>query len=263
MSGVQAIEASFQKLREKHEAALICFITAGDPDLQALPQVIGALESGGADLIEIGIPFSDPIADGPTIQASSQRALDAGVNPTDVLNAVADLNTEVPLLLMGYWNPILQIGPERFIQLAQKAGSCGAIVSDMIPEEASEWIRIAKNHEFATIFLAAPTSPSQRIAEVCNASSGFVYAVARTGVTGAGGAGTGDVSELVARIRTHTDLPVCVGFGVRGPEDVTPIASVADGVVVGSALVDLVKRTKDYAQLQSFVSTLKAATRRN
>ncbi len=255
----------FEVLKAKNEGALVLFVTAGDPTLGDLPAILDAMAEGGADLIEVGIPFSDPIADGPTIQASSQRALDRGVTFAGVLDAVRGFD-KVPLLFMGYTNTFLRRGFEQSLSMMRDSGVSGTIVSDMIPEEASDWIKASDTAGLDHVFLAAPTSTDDRLRAVCDATTGFVYAVSRTGVTGAGSEVPQEVSGLVARIRGFTTLPVCVGFGISKPDHVASVCSVADGAVIGSWLVDLLAREweggKGRGSLVSQLSALKSATRR-
>ncbi len=183
-----------------------------------LPAIIAALEAGGADLIEIGIPFSDPFGEGPTIQASSQRALDDGATARKILAAISKVDAKVPLVTMGYYNPVLRFGLREFAHASHVAGVSGTIISDLIPDEADDWCAASKESGIDTIFLVAPTSTQQRIDEVCERTSGFVYAVSRTGVTGAENAVPRDVATLVNSIKAKTDKPVCVGFGISTPE---------------------------------------------
>ncbi|MCH8979463.1 MAG: tryptophan synthase subunit alpha [Armatimonadetes bacterium] len=232
-----AIGDRFAELRGKGEKALVLFVTAGDPSLDALPEIMDALAEGGADIIEVGIPFSDPIADGPTIQASSQRALDRGATPAGALDAIAGFD-KTPLVLMGYYNPVLRAGLDESADAAQAAGVCATIVSDLTPEEADDWISASLAHGLDNIFLAAPTSTDERLDIVCSKASGFVYAVSRTGVTGAGSEVPPEVSDLVTRIKARTELPVCAGFGISTPDHVRMVCEVADGAVIGSWLVD-------------------------
>lgn len=259
------LAATFEALHSRHEKALVLFVTAGDPSLEDLPSILEALVEGGADIIEIGVPFSDPIADGPTIQASSQRALDRGVTPTAVLAMLSQCHVPVPIVLMGYFNPILRRGLSRFAQESKAAGVCATIVSDLTPEESSDWLDESRRQGLDTIFLAAPTSTDARLDAVCARSTGFVYAVSRTGVTGAQSEVPEDVPSLVARIQTRTRVPVCVGFGISTPEHVASVARVADGVVVGSWLVSRLAEAWDggrgRANLVEQVRALKAATR--
>jgi tryptophan synthase alpha chain len=259
------LSATFNALRSRGEGALVVFVTAGDPDLESFPKLLEALAEGGADVIEVGLPFSDPIADGPVIQASSQRALDRGVTPGAVLEALARCKVEVPIVLMGYYNPILRRGLKEFAQAAKEAGVAGTIVSDLTPEESDAWIEASRAAGLDTVFLAAPTSTDERIAAVAQRSSGFVYAVSRTGVTGSHQAAPPDVGALVARIRAHTEVPVCIGFGISRPEHVAEMVKVADGAVVGSWLVNWLSEHwqagAGYDALVQAVRELKEATK--
>lgn len=214
------------------------FVTAGDPSLEELPEILTALQDAGADVLEVGVPFSDPIADGPTIQASSQRALDRGVTPRGVLEALRKVELRIPVVLMGYYNPILRLGLRNFAEDAKAAGASGVIVSDLTPEEAGDWTAASRSAGLDTIFLAAPTSTDQRLDAVCEAATGFVYAVSRTGVTGASHSLPPEAIALVARLRARTDTPICVGFGISRPDHVRDVCAVANGAVVGSWLVD-------------------------
>lgn len=232
------IADTFSKLREKNEKALVAYVTAGDPALDQLPAILEALQEGGANLIEIGLPFSDPIADGPTIQASTQRALDRGVTPGAVLEALKNFQPAAPILLMGYYNPLLRIGLPTFAEKAKAAHISGTIISDLTPEESDAWIEASRANNLDNVFLAAPTSTDARLDIVCGRTTGFVYAVSRTGVTGAGSEVPPEVAGLVSRIKNRTDLPVCVGFGISRPEHVRMVCQVADGAIVGSFLVN-------------------------
>lgn len=260
------LSATFEKLRARDEGALVLFVTAGDPDLAQLPEILAALAEGGADIIEVGMPFSDPIADGPVIQASSQRALDRGVTPGAVLEAIHKAQGDVPIVLMGYYNPILRRGLKAFADSATGSGVSGTIISDLTPEEARPWVDASRAVGLDTIFLVAPTSTDERIGAVAEFASGFVYAVSRTGVTGSHQAAPPDVGGLVERIRTQTQTPVCVGFGISKPDQVREIVKVADGAVVGSWLVSwLAEHWQAGAGRDALVSAvreLKEATRR-
>lgn len=251
-------------LRARGERALVLFVTAGDPSLDQLPEILSALEEGGADLIEVGIPFSDPIADGPIIQASSQRALDHGVTPKAVLQTLARVKVNVPMITMGYYNTALRLGLESFTSQLREAGVSGSIITDLTPEEADDWRTESQAVGLDTIFLAAPTSTDARLDLVCKSSSGFVYAVSRTGVTGSASAVPNEVSDLVRKIKVRTNLPVCVGFGISKPEHVKMVCEVADGAVIGSWLVDYLYKNwndgKGRADLIAKIRALKMAT---
>lgn len=260
------IEARFQQLKSRNEKALICFVTAGDPDLTTSEKLILEIADAGAGVIEIGIPFSEPLADGPSIQAATQRALDGGINPKAVLDLVRKVRdkSDVPIVLMTYYNPVQKIGIDRFANEAAMAGADGVIMTDLPPEEAGDWKFAAERVGLDTIFLLAPTSTEERIRRVADMGSGFVYCVSRTGVTGARTELPTGVKTLVDTIRNATQLPIAVGFGVSGPEQVKEISQWADGAVVGSALVDLIDANRDQPDLlskvHSFVSSLKGAT---
>ena len=235
-----ALAQKFADLRARGEKALVLFVTAGDPPLEELPAVLETLAEGGADVIEVGVPFSDPFGEGTTIQASSQRALDAGATPQAVLEAIGRSRLTVPTVTMGYYNPVLRLGLESFARKSADHGVSGTIVSDLVPDEADAWCAASDKAGLDTIFLVAPTSTDARIRDVAKRSTGFVYVVSRTGVTGAENAVPTDVASLVARVRALTDRPICVGFGISTPEHVRRrVFEVADGAVVGSALVSL------------------------
>ena len=231
---MRPIGSRFSTLQAKGEKALVLFFTAGDQPLSELPAIVAALEEGGADLVEVGIPFSDPFGEGVTIQASSQRSLDNGTTPTLVLDAIGSTQASVPIVTMGYYNPILRTGLQAFAQRSARAGASGTIVSDLVPDESDDWCQASEAAGIDTIFLVAPTSTEQRLDEVCSRSTGFVYAVSRTGVTGAESEVPVEVGDLVRRAKSRTSLPVCVGFGVSTAEHVRMISQVADGAVIGS-----------------------------
>ena len=256
----------FSDLSESGEKALVCYVVAGDPNIARTHDIILALDRAGVDVIELGIPFSDPLADGPSIQLGSQRALANGVSVQEVLDLVAKvrLNSDIPIVLMTYFNPVMRFGVERFAMEASKAGADGVIQTDLTPEEANEWVALARAHDLDTIFLVAPTSTEARIQVVSGMATGFVYAVSRTGVTGARSSVPAELPEMISRIRKSTSTPVCVGFGISSAEHVSVISQYADGVVVGSALVDLIGKTGDIDELGSvvevFARDLKQAT---
>ena len=262
------ISNTFAKLKERNEAALVAFITAGDPDIENTPALVARLANSGADIIELGIPYSDPQADGPTIQASSQRALDRGITPPMVLDIVRKARelTEVPIVLMTSYNIPLIYGLERFAKEAVDAGADGAILTDLPPEEAGPWKTVADSAGMATVFLVAPTSTPARIKLITENSEGFVYCVSRTGVTGARQELPTDLVDLLRSIKSATDKPLCVGFGISSPAHVAQVAAIADGAVVGSALVDFLDKTaadpdRD-AKLTELVAGWKAGTKR-
>jgi len=231
----------FESLQKEGKKALVTFITAGDPDLETTERLILLLETAGADIIELGDPFSDPMADGPTIQLSSERALAAGTTLDGILALVKKvrLTTQIPLVLMGYYNPILQYGLERFAKDASSAGVDGVLIVDLPPEEAEGFRNIADSVGINTIFLLTPTSDDERMKRVFSVGSGFIYYVSVTGVTGVRQQVELSVDKQVSEIRKRTKLPVVVGFGVSTPDQARQISGIADGVVVGSALVKL------------------------
>jgi len=229
----------FRELREQGKKAFIAFVTAGDPCLDQTVEYAWELEAGGVDVLELGVPFSDPLADGPVIQRASERALAAGTSLAGVLEAVRRIRSrsQLPILLFSYVNPLLRFGLERLAHAAEDAGVDGVLVTDLPPEEAGDWLAVAHPAGLDTVFLAAPTSPDGRLRRVAEASSGFVYAISRTGVTGERTAISEDAAPLVERLRSFAPEPVALGFGISTPEQVASAASVADGVVVGSGLV--------------------------
>lgn len=239
------IAARFALLKKKQRRGLVTFITANDPNPQVFREILEGLPSVGADLIEIGVPFSDPMADGPSIQLSSQRALKHKTRIADVLDAVkAFRETEIdtPIILMGYYNPIYRFGAQEFAEAAAAAGVDGVIVVDLPPEEADELtVHLAANN-IHMIFLTAPTSSDERLPVILRSASGFVYYVAITGVTGTAAADEAAVKDAVARLRRHTRLPVAVGFGIKTPEQAKAISAHCDAAVVGSAIVDIIAK---------------------
>lgn len=242
------IDARFAHCRAQGRAALVTFVTAGDPDYDTSLSIVKALPGAGADIIELGVPFTDPMADGVAIQLAGQRALKAGQTLARTLQMVRDFradDADTPIILMGYYNPIYVYGVERFLVDARQAGVDGLIVVDLPPEEDAELCLPALEAGLAFIRLATPTTDDRRLPTVLKNTSGFVYYVSVTGITGAAIANYSRVSEAVARIKGHTHLPVVVGFGVKTGEDAARIAGGADGVVVGSAIVEAVRTSLD------------------
>lgn len=238
------ISRRFAALREAGELGLVAYITAGDPSLEASRKFVVALAEAGADVIELGIPFSDPLADGPTIQRASERALRSGTTLTKVIALVREIrkSSEVPLVLFGYYNPILQMGLEAFAAAASAAGADGVLITDLTPEESADHRRILAAHHLDTIFLGAPTSTDERLAKIAAASSGFLYLISRTGVTGAKDALPDDLPALLRRARHATQLPIAVGFGISLPGHVSILGGLADAAAVGSALVSEIEQ---------------------
>lgn len=236
----------FRELASAGELGIVAYLTAGDPSLAATEEIVLATAAAGADVVELGVPFSDPVADGPTIQRASERALRQGTTLANVIDLVAQLRkkTEVPLVLFSYFNPILQMGLEHFSASARHAGADGVLVTDMTPEEGSEYRAAMQSHELDTIFLAAPTSTDDRLRLISKASSGFLYVISRTGVTGAKDSLPEELPAMVRRARKFTPLPIAVGFGISLPTQVTILGGIVDAVVVGSALVSEIEKAK-------------------
>lgn len=256
------LHTRFAKLKEQNRAALVTFITAGDPNYDTSLAILKGLPAAGADVIELGMPFTDPMADGPAIQLANIRALGAQQNLAKTLQMVREFrdgNHETPLVLMGYFNPIHHYGVARFIADAKASGVDGLIVVDMPPEHNSELCDPAQAAGIDFIRLTTPTTDDARLPKVLDGSSGFVYYVSVAGVTGAGAATLEHVEEAVARLRRHTDLPISIGFGIRTPEQAAAIARLADGVVVGSALIDHIANAESCEQAVDGVLSLCAA----
>ncbi len=256
------IPARFAASAAEGRASLVTFVTAGDPDPVTSLALLKALPGAGADVIELGMPFSDPMADGPAVQWSSMRALQSGMTLKGTLALVAEFrktDAETPIVLMGYYNPVYIYGVEKFLADAVKAGVDGLIVVDLPPEEDAELCIPAMKAGLNFIRLATPTTDDKRLPAVLANTSGFVYYVSITGITGTATPDFGKVSEAVARIKRHTDLPVAVGFGVRTPEHATAVAKGADGVVVGSALVEAIRTSLD-AEGKATEKTVSAVT---
>lgn len=250
----------FARLRRDGRKAFVAFLTAGDPSLDRTVEAALELDRAGVDVLELGVPFSDPLADGPVIQRASERALRRGTTLQHVLEAVRRLRrrTEMPLLLFSYFNPLLRYGLDRLTREACAAGVDGVLVTDLPPEEADGWLGQARAADLDTVFLAAPTSPDERLRRVAEASRGFVYAVSRTGVTGERDALSDDARPLVRRLKQLTEEPVALGFGIASPGQVRAAAEVADGVVVGSALVRFLEERPE-GDLAAQVRWLKSA----
>jgi tryptophan synthase alpha chain len=242
------ISQRLAELRASGELGIVAYITAGDPSLDATLEFVLALAEAGADVIELGVPFSDPLADGPTIQRASERALKSGTTLAGVLNLVRRIRqssppaNEVPLILFSYYNPILQMGLEKFASAAASAGADGVLATDLTPEESADYRRILATHHLDTIFLGAPTSTDERLAKIAACSSGFLYLISRTGVTGAKDALPDDLPSLLRRARAVTHLPIAVGFGISLPGHVSVLGGLADAAVIGSALVSEIER---------------------
>jgi len=259
------IDGTFAALRDRHAKALIPYITAGDPHATGTAAIMKSMAAAGADIIELGIPFSDPMADGPVIQKANERALARGIGLTQVLAmacAFRELDAETPLVLMGYANPIERYGVDRFVGDAKSAGVDGVLVVDYPPEECVEFAAALRRVALDPIFLIAPTSSDERIARVAEAGSGYVYHVSLKGVTGAGHFDIDAVKEMIPRIKARMSLPVAVGFGIRDAATARGVSAVADGVVIGSALVQLLENASpDEAPVLAarFVAGIRAA----
>lgn len=249
----------FREIREKNGKAFIPYIMAGDPDLKRTGELVRMLEDCGADIIELGVPFSDPLADGPTIQKAAQRALLGGVTLAGVIEFVAGLRryTQIPIILMTYYNPVFKYGEERFVRDASVAGVDGMIIPDLPPEEASVLRKNAARADLDTIFLLAPTSTDERIKTVAGASTGFIYYVSITGITGSKLSMDREIESHIARIRKESETPVSVGFGISTPEEASAVSRFADGVIVGSAIV---RRVEEPAEdLRAYLRALRRA----
>ncbi len=262
------IDKKFQALRQQNARAFMPYLCAGDPTPELTTKLLLTLEEAGADLIELGVPFSDPIADGPTIQRASERALKHRISLQQILKMVKTLRqqTDIPIALMSYYNPIFSMGESVFCKAAQDAGVDGVIVPDLPPEEAQPLLDVAPQYNLATIFLVAPTSPAERMQSIASVSTGFIYCVSVTGVTGARTTLSDEVAPMIAELRKHTDKPISVGFGVSTPEQAKQAVEIADGVIVGSAIVNVVEEnmddeTKLLAAVKEFASELAAGVK--
>ena len=263
------IEETFKRLKQNKEAALVGFVTAGDPDIATSERIITGMCKSGLDILELGIPFSDPTADGPVIQRSSARALAQGVNIGKVLEmtAVIRKQTPVPIILFSYYNPIHAYGVEKFYHDAVTAGADGVLLVDLPPEESDEMTSQNKGYDLDLIRLVAPTTPAERMKYIAESAKGFLYLVSKTGVTGSDGLDTSEISTQMDILRSITDLPVCVGFGISTAQDVAAVSSMADGVVIGSAFERLIEENINNPELISIIgqrtAEYKAASKQN
>jgi tryptophan synthase alpha chain len=259
------IDLLFKSLKIEEKKALVPFLTAGDPDLAATRDLVLALEECGASMIELGVPFSDPIADGPVIQASSLRALRQGIDIKKILVLVHELRqkTDIPIVLMTYFNPVYRLGSEKLATQASLAGVDGFVIPDLPFEESAEWRASARTNNLDAVFLVAPNTPQARVKRIAGKTSGFLYAVSVTGVTGKRKEIPQGSTDYLTMLRSITDKPLVVGFGISSPSQVRKIGPLCEGVIVGSALIDLVSRYKDkkdgHARMKSFISSLAKA----
>ncbi len=241
------IDTTFSKLSESSTPAFVAYVSAGDPTLEKCLAIIRSIADAGADVIELGVPFSDPLADGAVNQLAADRALKAGCTLAKVLDLISDFRTthQTPIVLFTYLNPIFTYGYEKFVVDAKQAGADGVLLLDLPPDEAKLNKEFAEKHELKNITLIAPTSPAERIESLAKQSQGFIYALSRTGVTGAQAAPSQSIGATVHAIKQHTDVPVCVGFGINTPDQAAMVASVSDGVIVGSAIVNQIAENAD------------------
>ncbi len=237
------IEAKFEQLRAEGRSAFMPYVCAGDPTQEISRKLLLTLEEAGADIIELGVPFSDPIADGPTIQKASERALADKISLRDVLDMVETLRqeTQIPIVLMTYYNLIFRMGEADFCAAAREVGVDGVIIPDLPPEEASTLLEVAPAHNLATIFLASPTSPPERMRFIASVSTGFIYCVSVTGVTGARSSLSDELQPMITELKKQTGKPVCVGFGISTSEQARTVARLADGVIVASAIINVME----------------------
>jgi tryptophan synthase alpha chain len=254
--GLSRITAAFQRIRRENQKGFIPFITAGDPDLETTGRLLVELAAAGATAIELGVPFSDPMADGQVIQRASERALTHGFGISEILTIVREVQPAmrgVPVVLFSYFNPLLQFGLEKLCREGRAAGVGGVLVTDLVPEEAGEFSSLLRQHDLDMIFLVAPTSSDERLRMICERASGFIYAISRAGVTGARSEVSADAERLVKRLKRFTDLPVAVGFGISSNQQVRETWHYADASVVGSAIVARIESLADSANLVSEV----------
>jgi len=254
---MRRIPQKFNDLKQRGEKALVAYLTAGDPSLEMTKELIMALDAAGVDIFEIGVPFSDPTADGPTIQAASQRSLQRGTTLSAIFHMLETVRkfTETPIILFGYYNPIFIYGTERFAKQAKKSGVDGILVVDLPPEESRELRRYTDRADVDFISLIAPTTSSERIGKISQKATGFLYYVSITGVTGTQKPVVSDIKKEMKRIREQTIMPVVVGFGISTPEQAAEIAPYADGVVIGSSFVRLIEEHKDKNNFVNIISS--------
>jgi len=250
------INNTFEELKRRGEKALVGFVTAGDPDMHTSFDIVASMCRAGLDVLELGVSFSDPTADGPAIQRSSARAIEKGTNLEAVLSMTARLRkeTEIPIILFSYYNPIYAYGNEKFYQDAISAGADGVLTVDLPPEESDEMTGLWAGNNLALIRLIAPTTPIERMKKIAEAACGFIYLVSKTGVTGSSGLKTESIERQLGSLRRVTSLPVCVGFGISTEDDVATVASVADGVVIGSAFERLIEKNLNNPHIASIIS---------
>ena len=255
------ISKKFLSLKKQNNKAFIAYIMAGDPSIQRTKEMVRILEDCGVDIIELGVPFSDPLADGPTIQAAAQRALEDGTTLHTVIDLVADLRktTQIPIILMTYYNPIFKYGEETFVEDACTAGVDGIIVPDLPPDEAEVLLKLTKTKPFDLIFLLAPTSTEDRIEKVSKASGGFIYYVSITGITGSKLSLDPAIESHMNRIRAVSDTPIAVGFGIATPDEASLVARFADGVIIGSAIVKKVNESDE--DMKTYLLSLREGIR--
>ncbi|HNS56704.1 MAG TPA: tryptophan synthase subunit alpha [Smithellaceae bacterium] len=258
------ISEKFMALREKKEKALIVYLTAGDPSLAITKELILALENAGADILEIGVPFSDPTADGPVIQAAAQRALKGGATLTAILEMIKEVRrvSQIPIVLFGYYNPIFVYGGEKFARHAARAGVDGVLVVDLPPEEAPELREFTDAAGIDFIFLIAPTTGAKRTRQIAAGATGFLYYISITGITGTAAPKIADIETAVSKLRKITKLPVAVGFGITNPEQAGQIGKTADGVIVGSAVVRLIDENRNSPDLIKIVADFTGALKK-
>lgn len=259
MTVIRPIREKFNELKQKNEIALILYMTAGFPSLSESMNNLVELAKNGADIIEIGVPFSDPVADGPTIQYSSQIALSNGVTLRSILNEVKKIKLDTPLVIMSYLNPVLAYGKEGLLKDMKDAGISGIIIPDLPVEESEDWPSLSKNYNIDVIFLAAPTSSGERIRLIAQHSRGFIYYVSITGTTGVRDKLSSGLSGFIKNMRQATDKPIAVGFGISSPEQIVSLREEVDGVIIGSRIIEAIRKKED---LKIVVKNLKEATRR-